>query len=1342
MLAIRWALQLALLFGLASGAIVLVDTCDRCVCSDKCLFKDAVTTAKNYRERKSTYCHVNCKSKLLTAFPINMPRNVEVLDLSNNQFQELPIGAFAQLAALRHLDLSNNFLKQASFSTVSAAYPRGRGLFDHNERLETLILVNNRIASFAPSAAWVAPFKRATRQKKFTAAVAATPNLNPTVAEAPAAASVCTCANHGLETGQQVTVAQWLADALPSGMEVGTRLFARALAGGNTFTLHYASGSPGAADGRLPLAFASAGTAAALVLPVPRATHFALRKRGITAVAQRTPLSAVEFSATRRVVFTSDPVTSILAATGHGVTTSLEVTVEQDGAAALPRGLSAGSKFYVKVINANTFTLHSRAGAGGAQDGGGMIRLTSVASAVLVAPTNTFSAVRRVQFAADIRHFKATAATDGTFTFGWHGFQDDREVYIGQYGVTVLPTMVRRDNGAVLTAGTTKLYVCVVDYNRFTLHTAAGGCQAPQATKVDVTIVSAGALVDVLMDSLQSSAGAEHSFRTGELLKIDGAQGAVLPTGLQREQRLYVNVLQQRVEALSAAAGNVLTATRVIPFEVTAANVAANVLLSYGHGLRSGIAITVEARRAAALPAGLPAGPTTYYVREIDANSFTLHTDLAGATSVLAAVNQVPVTAAGSGGGRVTSEHYLSTNDRVVVSKHGATALPAGLAATGHAVPFDAATAGGVCTAASHGLSTNDPVTIEQDADKALPGNVVAGSGRVYYARVGVGGLASSTFTLHTSAGVGGSGDGGNQLLITAAGAAVAQTASLYVRVVDRERFTLHRGWGFAGAGGDPVKHTGGTEQVAISAAGIVDLSKDTVGFSLHSSSPPTAANKVRVTDVTLVAGASYATPLVVAHGLFTNDPVVLRTSAAAVAPVGLAAGTLYYARFISASTFTLHTALFAAGSSAVPPQVAVASVADSQGRLFAEGPGGGLQSLTRLDLSRNLQFGALPLEALQALGGVAPHLTSLRAYGMEAQGALPSLHMLRAAQELDLGFQRMEGAVDRDIRVVAADASNIFTAVAPTGKAHSLATNMPVTIVAVPASATLPTGVAHGMVYYARVIDAIRFTLHRTAGAGGSGDAANNAAGSGQILISNAAAATGAMHVRHAGFATLAQLASLSLFNNRLSGSLPDLTAAKATLRSLNLAQNDFSGTIPTGSAAAPFALKHLTAVTTLRLYSNKLSGALPTPTDLPYAGYNSCYLARNSFNCPVDTPVGGGAAYKCGLRLVAVLTADSGDPTPNLVTAVAASGPVPHSLTTDDAVFISGTAGATLPTGLAKGQKLYARVATSSTFTLHTSAGVGGSGDGGNLVVLTNKALATGTTYVHHIGVGGCIA
>ena len=194
MLAIRWALQLALLFGLASGAIVLVDTCDRCVCSDKCLFKDAVTTAKNYRERKSTYCHVNCKSKLLTAFPINMPRNVEVLDLSNNQFQELPIGAFAQLAALRHLDLSNNFLKQASFSTVSAAYPRGRGLFDHNERLETLILVNNRIASFAPSAAWVAPFKRATRQKKFTAAVAATPNLNPTVAEAPAAASVCTCA--------------------------------------------------------------------------------------------------------------------------------------------------------------------------------------------------------------------------------------------------------------------------------------------------------------------------------------------------------------------------------------------------------------------------------------------------------------------------------------------------------------------------------------------------------------------------------------------------------------------------------------------------------------------------------------------------------------------------------------------------------------------------------------------------------------------------------------------------------------------------------------------------------------------------------------------------------------------------------------------------------------------------------------------------------------------------------------------------------------------------------------------------------------------------------------------
>jgi hypothetical protein len=1320
----RWALQLALLFGLASGAIVLVDTCDRCVCSDKCLFKDAVTTAKNYRERKSTYCHVNCKSKLLTAFPINMPRNVEVLDLSNNQFQELPIDAFAQLAALRHLDLSNNFLKQASFSTVSAAYPRGRGLFDHNERLETLILVNNRIASFAPSAAWVTPFKRATRQQRFTAALAV----------APSTASVCTCANHGLETGQQVTVAQWLADALPSGVELGTRLFAKALAGGNTFTLHYASGSPGAADGQLPLAFASAG-AAALVLPVPRATHFALRKRGITAVAQRTPLSAVEFSATRRVVFTSS-LTSILAAAGHGVTTSLEVTVEQDGVNALPLGLSTGSKFYVKVIDANTFTLHSRAGAGGAQDGGGKILLTSVSTAVLVAPTNTFSAVRRVQFAADIRHFKATAATDGTFTFGWHGFQDDREVYISQYGATTLPTMERGDNGAALTAGTTKLYVCVVDYNRFTLHTATGDCQA-LAAKVVVKIVSAGALVDVLMDSLQSSAGAEHSFRTGELLKIDGAQGAVLPTGLQREQRLYVNVLQQRVEALSAAAGNVLTATRVVPFAVTAASAAAGIAISYGHGLRSGIAITIEARRAAALPAGLPAGATTYYVREIDANSFTLHTDLAGATAVLAAVNQVVVTAAGSGGGRVTSEHYLSTNDRVVVSQHGATALPAGLAATGHAVTFEVTTANvatGVCTAASHGLTTGDALTIEQDAANALPGNVVAGSGRVYYARV----LSASTFTLHT--GKAAAGTGVNQLLVTAAGKAVAQTASLYVRVVDRARFTLHRGWGFAGAGGDPVKHTGGTEQVTISAAGIVDLSKDTVGFSLHSSSPPTAANKVRVTDVTLVAGASYATPLVVAHGLFTNDPVVLRTSAAAVAPVGLAVGTLYYARFISASTFTLHTALFAAGSSVVPPQVAVASVADAQGRLFAEGPGGGLQSLTRLDISRNLQFGALPLEALQALGGVAPHLTSLRAFGMEAQGALPSLHMLRAVQELDLGFQRMEGAVDRDIRVVAADASNIFTAVAPTGKAHSLATNMPVTIVAVPASATLPAGVAHGMVYYARVIDAVRFTLHRTAGAGGSGDAANNALGSGQIIISNAAAATGAMYVRHAGFATLAQLTSLSLFNNRLSGSLPDLTAAKATLRSLNLAQNGFSGTIPTGSAAAPFALKHLTAVTTLRLHSNLLSGALPD--DLPYAGYSSCYFARNSFNCPVDTPVGGGAAYKCGLRLVAVLTADSGDPTPNLVTAVAASGPVPHSLTTDDAVFISGTAGATLPTGLAKGQKLYARVATSSTFTLHTSAGVGGSGDGGNPVVISNTASATGTTYVYHIGVGGCIA
>eukprot|EP00937_MAST-01D_sp_MAST-1D-sp2_P001665 g1665.t1 len=133
----QWLL-LACMLGFSRPADT--DACVKCQCSDFCTGFDAV------RILKSTSCLVNCRGQSLSAMPTAMPANVKELVLASNAFTALPIDAFDTLTNLQRLDLSANFLTEASL------YSGTRGLFDYLERLEHLDLSTNTIGKLSDAA--------------------------------------------------------------------------------------------------------------------------------------------------------------------------------------------------------------------------------------------------------------------------------------------------------------------------------------------------------------------------------------------------------------------------------------------------------------------------------------------------------------------------------------------------------------------------------------------------------------------------------------------------------------------------------------------------------------------------------------------------------------------------------------------------------------------------------------------------------------------------------------------------------------------------------------------------------------------------------------------------------------------------------------------------------------------------------------------------------------------------------------------------------------------------------------------------------------------------------------
>ena len=60
-----------------------------------------------------------------------------------------------------------------------------------------------------------------------------------------------------------------------------------------------------------------------------------------------------------QVAFTADNTTNILTSSGHGLSTGQGPFILSNSGGALPAGLSAGVPYWVEVIDANTFYLHT-----------------------------------------------------------------------------------------------------------------------------------------------------------------------------------------------------------------------------------------------------------------------------------------------------------------------------------------------------------------------------------------------------------------------------------------------------------------------------------------------------------------------------------------------------------------------------------------------------------------------------------------------------------------------------------------------------------------------------------------------------------------------------------------------------------------------------------------------------------------------------------------------------------------------------------------------------------------------------------------------------------------------
>ncbi|EOX92906.1 Leucine-rich repeat receptor-like protein kinase family protein [Theobroma cacao] len=95
-----------------------------------------------------------------------------------------------------------------------------------------------------------------------------------------------------------------------------------------------------------------------------------------------------------------------------------------------------------------------------------------------------------------------------------------------------------------------------------------------------------------------------------------------------------------------------------------------------------------------------------------------------------------------------------------------------------------------------------------------------------------------------------------------------------------------------------------------------------------------------------------------------------------------------------------------------------------------------------------------------------------------------------------------------------------------------------------------------------------------------------------------------------------LINLSVLYLYNNKLSGSIPQEIGLLRSLSSLALSNNNFTGPIPA-------SIGNLTNLSVLNLYSNKLSGSIPQEIGL-LRSLSSLTLSDNNFTGPIPASIG----------------------------------------------------------------------------------------------------------------------
>lgn len=321
----------------------------------------------------------------------------------------------------------------------------------------------------------------------------------------------------------------------------------------------------------------------------------------------------------------------LITITAHGFQSG--IIVRATTSTTLPTGISAGTDYWVIVVDANTIALASSFANFGSNT---RINITDDG-----AGTHTLTPVVRTFTNSSI------VPNDETITITAHGFTDG--VVVQATTDDTLPTGL---------AAATDYWVIVVDAN--TIKLASSFANFGTETAIDITDDGAGThtltpVVRTFTDAEITDVSDEititaHGWSTG--LEVQATSSGTLPTGISLATNYYVirvdaNTIQLAASLLDAQGGteinfsadgsgtHTLTPTDTAQdFQDTDLDAIDTDITITAHGWSTGL--PVQATTSGSLPTGL-ALATTYYVIRVDANTIRL------ATSALNATNNVPI---------------------------------------------------------------------------------------------------------------------------------------------------------------------------------------------------------------------------------------------------------------------------------------------------------------------------------------------------------------------------------------------------------------------------------------------------------------------------------------------------------------------------------------------------------------------------------------------------------------------------------------------------------------------------------------------------------------------------